>query len=196
MFCSGWHSPVSLRSRLIAGAAQRLRAPPSQVQYKRPSPSPPPPPYSAGVSSHGVLQLGHPQRCSGRRGLQNRRAGSQQTSSHALPPQATPASQDCRPALFHRAADGQVNYAAVLDTAADVARALLHLHRQQVGPAGRGRAGGFMSHLALDRKKGQAGGGANIWEGGGASLMPSGCPLSDACPPSLRLPPPSFLLSL
>jgi hypothetical protein len=27
---------------------------------------------------------------------------------------------------------GGINYSAILDTAADVARALLHLHRQQV----------------------------------------------------------------
>jgi hypothetical protein len=48
-----------------------------------------------------------------------------------------------------KTADGSINYPAVLDTAADIARAMAHLHRQQVrgveGGGGWWRGGGLFS---------------------------------------------------
>ena len=63
---------------------------------------------------------------------------------HAAAPSQPRQAQTAAPAPLPAAEGGGLNYAAVLDTAADIARAMLHLHSQQARPSGGVGEGGMV----------------------------------------------------
>lgn len=73
------------------------------------------------------------------------------SSSPSFPPSPSPSS-------FPFSEDNSLNYAAILDTAADVAKAMLHLHRHQVGSGDREpgtmHTGGGGCTLARSQRRG------------------------------------------
>jgi hypothetical protein len=140
----------------------RLAGPSKPSGEPCPSPSPSPPLLAhlcaSGLTRHGVLRGGRGGRSKsfvaaearsgacrprGSRALQAGRPPQPLLvlpNSHTLRPPSLPAPpSDAQLGTLRDALDGGafkshtgVNYAAVLDTAADIARALFHLHRQQV----------------------------------------------------------------